>query len=81
MVPRYSREAMSKIWSLENKFKVWLDIEKYACEAQEKIGAIPKGVAKLIEKKGKFNIARIDQIEKEEKVINEYNSLLLQKNT
>jgi len=67
MVPRYSREAMSKIWSLENKFKVWLDIEKYACEAQEKIGAIPKGVAKLIEKKGKFNIARIDQIEKEVK--------------
>ena len=67
MIPRYSRPEMTKIWSTESRFQTWLDIERYACEAQEKLGVIPKGVAKQILKKGKFEIEKIDEIEKEVK--------------
>ena len=67
MVPRYSRKEMTQIWSTKNKFKIWLDIEKHACQAQEDLGVIPKGIAKLIESKGNFEIKRIDEIEKEVK--------------
>ena len=67
MVPRYSRKKMTQIWSAKNKFKIWLDIEKHACQAQEDLGVIPKGIAKLIESKGNFEIKRIDEIEKEVK--------------
>ena len=67
MIPRYSRPEMVKIWSTSSRFQTWLDIERYACEAQEKLGVIPKGVAKEIEKKGKFEIDKIDKIEKEVK--------------
>ena len=67
MIPRYSRPEMTEIWNATSKFQIWLDIEKYACEAQEKLGVIPKGVAKQIDKKGKFEIDKIDAIEKEVK--------------
>ena len=67
MIPRYSRKDMSNIWSQNNKFKIWLDIERYACEAQEKLGVIPKGVANLIKNKGNFDIDKIDSIEKKVK--------------
>ena len=67
MIPRYSRKDMSNIWSQNNKFKIWLDIERYACEAQEKLGVIPKGVANLIKSKGDFDIDKIDNIEKKVK--------------
>jgi len=45
MIPRYSRPEMTKIWSPGNYFRIQLEIETYACEAQEKLGVIPKGVA------------------------------------
>jgi adenylosuccinate lyase len=67
MIPRYSRPEMTEIWDTTSRFQIWLDIEKYACEAQEKLGVIPKGVAKQIDKKGKFEIDKIDAIEKEVK--------------
>ena len=67
MVPRYSRKEMTQIWSAKNKFNIWLNIEKHACQAQEDLGVIPKGIAKLIESKGNFEIKRIDEIEKEVK--------------
>jgi len=67
MIIRYSRPEMTSIWSPQKKFQTWLNIEKYACEAQEKLGVIPKGVAAQIEKKGKFEIKKIDKIEKKVK--------------
>ena len=67
MVPRYSRKEMTQIWSAKNKFNIWLIIEKHACQAQEDLGVIPKGIAELIESKGNFEIKRIDEIEKEVK--------------
>ncbi|MBI2981462.1 MAG: adenylosuccinate lyase [Deltaproteobacteria bacterium] len=64
MIPRYSRSQMAKIWEPENKFKLWLEIELLACEGWEQLGRIPRGTAAQIRKKAKFDIARIDEIEK-----------------
>jgi adenylosuccinate lyase len=65
MIPRYSRPEMAKIWEPENYFRIQLDIEVYACEAQEKLGVIPKGTAKAVRERGTFDVARIRDIERE----------------
>tara|TARA_B100000989_G_scaffold250392_1_gene198155 strand:- start:834 stop:2135 length:1302 start_codon:yes stop_codon:yes gene_type:complete len=67
MIPRYSRQELVKIWSPNNKFKIWLDIEILACEAQYKLGIIPKDSLNIIKKKAAFEVQRIDAIEKEVK--------------
>ena len=67
MISRYSREQIVKIWEPENKFKIWLNIEILACEAQQKLGIIPMKSLKKIKEKAKFQIERIDQIEEEVK--------------
>ncbi len=67
MIPRYSKPEMTAIWEPENRFNIWLDIEIYAAEAMEKLGIIPKGVAATTRKKAKFDVARIDEIEREVK--------------
>ena len=64
MIPRYSRDIVTNIWSQETKYKIWLDIEIYAAEAMEKYNIIPKGVAAKVRKKSKINVKRIDDIEK-----------------
>ena len=64
MIPRYSRPQMTKIWDPEAKFQIWLEIEAHACDAQAELGVIPKSAAKAVWEKGKFDIARIDEIEK-----------------
>jgi adenylosuccinate lyase len=63
MIPRYSRKELSKIWSDENKFKIWLDIEILACEAQCKLGLIPKNALANIKKKANFDVKKILKIE------------------
>ncbi|MBN1633760.1 MAG: adenylosuccinate lyase [Ignavibacteria bacterium] len=63
MIPRYSRKEMSEIWSDENKFKIWLDIEILACEAQNKLGLIPDSSFKKIKTKANFNIQKILKLE------------------
>ena len=67
MIPRYSRKEMTKIWEPESKFSKWLEIEILACEAIEKSGEIPQGTTKKIREKAKFDVARIDEIEKKTK--------------
>ncbi len=64
MIPRYSRPEMARIWEPEHKFKIWLEIELLACEAWERVRRVPKGTAAKIRKKARFEIARIDAIEK-----------------
>jgi adenylosuccinate lyase len=67
MIPRYSRPAMTAVWSPETRFRIWFEIEAYASEAMGEIGVIPKEAAKTIWEKGskaKFDVARIDEIEK-----------------
>jgi adenylosuccinate lyase len=57
---------MVAIWSPETKFRIWFEIEAYACEALAELGVIPKEAAKTIWEKGsvaKFDVARIDEIE------------------
>ena len=64
MIERYSREKMVKIWSQEEKFNIWFQIEAHACDAQAELGIIPKKSAKIIWEKGKFDIDKIEEIEK-----------------
>jgi adenylosuccinate lyase len=65
MIPRYSRPKMAAIWEPENRFRIWLEIETLAAEAQAKLGVIPESAAKAVREKGGFEIARIDEIERE----------------
>ena len=65
MIPRYSRKEMSAIWALENRFRIWFEIEAHALDAMAKEGTVPKSAAKALRTKGKFEIARIDAIERE----------------
>jgi len=67
MIERYSRPEMTHIWTAENRFRIWLEIETLACEAQAELGVIPKEVVPVIRAKGDFDIARIDAIELEVK--------------
>lgn len=69
MIERYSRPEMVKIWSPETKFKIWYEIEAYACEAQAKLGVIPIESVDAIwkAKDSEFDISRIDEIEAETK--------------
>lgn len=67
MIPRYSRKQVSDIWSDEARFKIWLDIEILACEAQANLGIIPKSAVKNIKAKAKFNTKRVLQIEEKVK--------------
>ena len=64
MIPRYSRNEMATIWTAENRFRIWFSIEAHACDALARLGVIPAEAAKNIRKKGKWEIARIDEIEK-----------------
>ena len=67
MIPRYSRPQIEKIWSLENKFSLWLKIECLVAEKQSMDGLIPKEAGKDIIEKSSFNIKEIETIEKETK--------------
>jgi adenylosuccinate lyase len=58
---------MGKIWEDENKFRVWLEIEILACDAQAQLGVIPKEAVDVIRAKAKFDVDRILQIEDEVK--------------
>jgi Adenylosuccinate lyase len=67
MINRYSRKELINIWSEENKYKIWLDIEIAAAQAMEKYKIIPKGVASTVRKKSKIKVRGIHQIEKKVK--------------
>ena len=70
MIPRYARPEMTAIWSAETRFRIWFEIEAHAADAQAKLGVIPKEAAARIWEKGraaKFDVARIDEIEREVK--------------
>ncbi len=67
MIARYTRPAMGRIWEDENRFRIWLEIETLACEAQAELGIVPKESVKVIREKADFNVARILEIESEVK--------------
>jgi len=65
MIPRYSRPEMARIWEPENRFRIWFEIEAHACDAMAELGLIPKEAAKAVWERGRFEVARIDEIERE----------------
>ncbi|MCQ2965963.1 MAG: adenylosuccinate lyase [Alphaproteobacteria bacterium] len=67
MIPRYSRPQMASIWTDENKFNTWFQIEAYAAEGLSKLGKVPAEAVQQIWEKGKFDKKRIDEIELEVK--------------
>ncbi len=70
MIPRYTRPEMAAIWSPQTRLRIWFEIEAHAADAMAQLGIIPKAAAAKIWAKGKnatFDIARIDEIEREVK--------------
>ena len=68
MIARYTRPEMGKIWSDENKFRTWLQVEVAASETLAEAGIVPHSAAHAIKEKGfAFEVARIHQIEAEVK--------------
>ena len=64
MIDRYSLPEISKIWSLENKYRTWLKVELAVCTAYNKIGKIPDASYDNIIQKAKFNVNEIEEIER-----------------
>jgi adenylosuccinate lyase len=67
MIPRYSRPQMADIWSPETRFGIWMEIETLATEAMAELGVVPQEAAKAVRERGGFDIARIDEVEREVK--------------
>ncbi|MDR3466373.1 MAG: adenylosuccinate lyase [Xanthobacteraceae bacterium] len=70
MIPRYTRPEMASIWEPQTRFKIWFEIEAHAADAMAELGVIPKEAARTIWAKAKdaiFDVARIDEIERETK--------------
>ena len=70
MIPRYSRPEMVAIWSPETRFRIWFEIEAHATTALAELGVVPREAAERIWEKGSkavFDVARIDEIEREVK--------------
>ena len=67
MISRYSRPEMTEIWEPENKFRIWFEIEAHACDALAELSVIPKEAAAAIWERGKFDVERIDEIERQTK--------------
>ncbi len=63
MIERYSRDEIARIWELENKFRIWLDIEIAVCEIYAERGIIPKEDFTVIKEKADFDLNRILEIE------------------
>jgi len=67
MIPRYSRPEMAAIWTPEQRYSIWLEIETLAAEAMAELGMIPADVPKAVRARGGFDVDRIDAIEREVK--------------
>src|SRR5271154_3928074 len=70
MIPRYARDRMVQVWAPETKFRIWFEIEAHATDALAELGVVPKEAAKKVWEMGrnaKFDVARIDEIEREVK--------------
>ncbi|MEQ9691479.1 MAG: adenylosuccinate lyase [Bauldia litoralis] len=68
MIPRYTRPEMAAIWSPESRFRIWFEIEAHALDAMAEIGMVPAEAARVVRERGDravFDVARIDEIERE----------------
>jgi adenylosuccinate lyase len=67
MIPRYSRPDMARIWEPENRYRIWFEIEAHATDAMAELAVVPKAAAAKIRKRARWDVARIDEIERETK--------------
>jgi adenylosuccinate lyase len=67
MIPRYTRPEMGRIWSDENKFRCWLEVELASCEVLAERGEVPPEAARLLREHARFDVGRIHEIEREVK--------------
>src|SRR5262249_5100370 len=67
MIARYTRPEMGRIWSEENRFRQWLEVELAASEALAGLGEVPADAARLLREQAGFDLARIHEIEREVK--------------
>jgi adenylosuccinate lyase len=65
MIPRYSRPEMTRIWDAETRFRIWFEIEAHAMDALAEIGVVPAEAARAVWERGRFEVERIDEIERE----------------
>ena len=65
MIPRYSLAEMERIWTLENRYRCWLEVELAAAQAMHEMGMIPTQEYKAISEKADFDVERITEIEQE----------------
>ena len=63
MIPRYTRPVMARIWSPENRYQKWLEVEILACEALSQLGLIPPKDLALIKKRARFSVKRVEELE------------------
>src|SRR5215471_5162468 len=64
MIPRYTLPEMGAIWTEENRFRKWLDVEIAVCEVHAEMGTIPAEAVQVIKDKANFSVERIDELEK-----------------
>ena len=67
MIPRYARPEMTALWEAESRFSIWLEIETHAMDGMVELGIVPADAAKAVRERGGFDVARIDEIEREVK--------------
>ncbi len=65
MIERYTRPELGRIWSEENKYRQWLEVELATAEALAETGQVPKDAAALLRRHARFDVARIQEIERE----------------
>jgi adenylosuccinate lyase len=65
VISRYSRPQMTRLWAPENRYRIWFEIEAYACDSQAALGVIPESAARAVREHGAFDVERIDEIERE----------------
>src|SRR5436853_6024991 len=64
MIDRYTLPEMGAIWTEQNRFQKWLDVEIAACEVHAEIGTIPAEAVEVIKQRARFDVARINEIER-----------------
>jgi adenylosuccinate lyase len=67
MIARYTRPEMGRIWSDQNRFQQWLEVELAASEALAELGIVPAEAARLLRELAGFEVSRIHEIEREVK--------------
>jgi adenylosuccinate lyase len=63
MIDRYASPEMTRIWSDENRFRLWLEVETVVCEVRAELGQIPAAAARAVRERGGFDTARVLEIE------------------